>query len=116
LAGEPLTRRLTSPGFNLSTRVILGLRYRDTQCGLKAWRRPTARELFQWARIDGSAFDTELLVLARHLASPPPRSRYGATPHAGSSVRPVRDAACMLADLWRIRRDAAAGVYDGSTR
>jgi dolichyl-phosphate beta-glucosyltransferase len=38
---------------------------RDTQCGFKAFTAEAARDLFQRARIDGWAFDLEILALAR---------------------------------------------------
>lgn len=40
---------------------------RDTQCGFKAFRCGAARDIFSRAQIDGFAFDTEVLLLARRL-------------------------------------------------
>ena len=44
----------------LSAAVLLA-RPRDTQCGLKAFRGDVARELFRHCRVDGFAFDIEVL-------------------------------------------------------
>src|SRR3954470_21507194 len=38
-ARRPFARRLTSAGFALAVRRLLGLQYRDTQCGAKVLRR-----------------------------------------------------------------------------
>ena len=38
---------------------------RDTQCGFKAFTAEAARDLFRAARIDGWAFDLEILALAK---------------------------------------------------
>jgi hypothetical protein len=69
--GSPL-RRLASPVFNRVMRLLLGLPFSDTQCGLKGFRRDAAEALFQRARVDGFAFDAEALLVAR-----PPRPRGG---------------------------------------
>ena len=56
--------------------MLLG-RYRDTQCGLKAFRSDLARLIFAHSHVDGFAFDVEIfhLVEAYHLSLP--RSRCG---------------------------------------
>ena len=60
-----LYRRLGSAVFAALVRGLLGLReVRDTQCGLKLFRREVARDLFAAQRIDGYMFDVELLCLA----------------------------------------------------
>ena len=69
-AKQPLYRVLWS---RLANRVIqrsLVPGVRDTQCGFKAFTAEAARDLFRSARIDGWAFDLEVLALAQ-----PPRLR-----------------------------------------
>ncbi len=39
----------------------------DSQCGFKAFSRPAAEAIFSRQRLDGWAFDAELLFLARKL-------------------------------------------------
>jgi dolichyl-phosphate beta-glucosyltransferase len=53
--------------FNVGVRLLTGLPWRDTQCGFKLFRLATTRRLFELQRVDGFAFDVELLVLARRL-------------------------------------------------
>ena len=43
---QPLYRQLFGRIFNLALRVILGLRFADTQCGFKAFRRDAAQRIF----------------------------------------------------------------------
>ncbi len=57
-------REVTGRVFNLLTRRVLKGRYRDTQCGLKAFRADVARDIFSRARIDRFAFDVEMFHLA----------------------------------------------------
>ena len=56
-------RELSGRVFNILTLGVLLGQYRDTQCGLKAFRSDVARLLFSNARIDGFAFDVELFHL-----------------------------------------------------
>lgn len=90
--------------FALYTRLVLNLRFLDTQCGFKLFHGPTARTLFAGLRCDGFAFDLELLAAARkrHLRV----LETGVEWHerAGSTVRPLRDGSRMLLAAWRIRR------------
>ena len=90
--------------------MLLG-QYRDTQCGLKAFRSDVARLIFAHARVDGFAFDVEVFHLVERyrlsLAEVPVRGReLGAVHRAGSS----RDALRLVRDLFRIRQWSAAGA------
>ena len=49
---------------NLATHALLLGQYRDTQCGLKAFRSDVARRLFAASTLNGFAFDVELFHLA----------------------------------------------------
>lgn len=67
LVHQPWYRELAGKTFNVLIRTVTGLPWRDTQCGFKLFRLATARRLFELQRVDGFAFDVELLVLARRL-------------------------------------------------
>jgi glycosyltransferase involved in cell wall biosynthesis len=110
--GSPLLRRLASPVFNRVMRLLLGLPFHDTQCGLKGFRHDAAEALFQRARVDGFAFDAEALLVARRLAIEVVEVPVTAEERQGSKVRLRGDAVRMLADVWKVRRAAARGVYD----
>ncbi|WP_426573379.1 glycosyltransferase [Aquihabitans sp. McL0605] len=97
---------------NLATRAVLVGPHQDTQCGLKAFRSDVARVIFGHSRIDGFAFDVEVIHLVE---------RYGLSLQAvevevvnsdSSTVHVARDALALLADLVRIRRGSAQGLYD----
>jgi len=98
--------------FNALTATVLLGQYRDTQCGCKAFRSDVARSLFGRARLDGFAFDVEILHLVERdrlslLEVPVTLAEAGP-----SSVRLVRATVEMLRDLLRVRRWSAGGVYD----
>jgi glycosyltransferase involved in cell wall biosynthesis len=58
-------RELISRCYNAVLHVVLRTTFRDAQCGFKALRADTARELVAEVVDDGWFFDTELLVLAQ---------------------------------------------------
>jgi putative flippase GtrA len=110
--GAGTVRDLGSRVINLVTMAVLLSHPHDTQCGLKAFRSDAARLLFGLARVDGFAFDIELLHLVeRHelsLCEVPVRLRSAER----STVRVVRDGLRLLRDVARIRRWAATGAYE----
>jgi len=57
-------REFISRSYNHLLRGVLGVRFRDAQCGFKALRRDVARVLLPLVQDDAWFFDTELLVLA----------------------------------------------------
>ena len=107
-----LLRRLASPVFNRVMRLLLGLPFSDTQCGLKGFRRGAAAAVFRRARVDGFAFDAEALLVARRLGLEVVEVPVTAQERQGSRVRLRGDALRMVADVWKVRRAAASGVYD----
>ena len=64
---QPVYRELAGKGFNVGLRILTRLPYRDTQCGFKLFRLAEARRLFDLQRIEGFAYDAEILVLAHRL-------------------------------------------------
>jgi dolichyl-phosphate beta-glucosyltransferase len=110
-AGPPL-RRLASRVFNRVMRLLLGLPFHDTQCGLKGFRRGAAEATFRRARVDGFAFDAEALWIAHRLGIEVLEVPVRAEERQGSKVRLGGDALRMVADVWKVRRAAARGAYD----
>ena len=111
-ATGPPARRLASRLFNRAIRAVLGLPFGDTQCGLKGFRRQAALEVFGRARLDGFAFDAEVLFLARRLGLVVSEVPVRAEERDGSKVQLVVDALGMLRDVLRVRRWAVNGGYD----
>ncbi|MCY3661802.1 MAG: glycosyltransferase family 2 protein [bacterium] len=88
----------------------------DTQCGLKAFRRDVAREVFGRCRVNRFGFDVEVLLLLSLLGIPTAVETVEAA--AGtrrSTVRVVRDGVGILRDLRGIRRRLRRGDYDVAT-
>jgi dolichyl-phosphate beta-glucosyltransferase len=91
---------------------VVGLPFRDTQCGLKGFHREVALEVFGRARLDGFAFDAEILLLARRLGYEVVEVGVWAEERDGSKVRVAVDAPAMLREMFAVRRAAAGGAYD----
>ncbi len=105
-------RALGSRAINLiSFGVLLGA-YRDTQCGLKAFRSDAAHAIFSVARIDRFAFDIEVFHLAERLRLSLEEVPVTLTNSEGSTVRVGLDSLRVLVDMIRIRRLAGQGAYD----
>jgi glycosyltransferase involved in cell wall biosynthesis len=60
---QPLIRQAGGIFFNWTVRLLTGLKLRDTQCGLKLFRRETTRWAFEQMRGERFGFDPELLFL-----------------------------------------------------
>jgi dolichyl-phosphate beta-glucosyltransferase len=105
-------RVLTGRGFNLLTALVLLGRYRDTQCGLKAFRSDVARVIFGQTRLDRFAFDVEVFHLAERHRLTIAEAPVELALTTGSTVRVAADSLRMVADLLRVRVWAGRGVYD----
>jgi dolichyl-phosphate beta-glucosyltransferase len=105
-------RESMGKGFNRMLHVLGLAALHDTQCGFKAFRRPAAQAIFTRQKLDGFAFDVEVLLLARRLgctiADLPVEWRNSPDSH----VRLVRDSFAMLRDMLRVRRVVDATLRD----
>jgi dolichyl-phosphate beta-glucosyltransferase len=93
--------------------VLLGS-YRDTQSGLKAFRSDVARFVFARTRVDGFAFDIEVLHLAERHQLSLVEVPVDVANSSRSSVHAARDAGRLIVDLFRIRHWSAAGAYEAA--
>ena len=105
-------REIGGRAINLLTRIVLLGKYRDTQCGLKAFRSDVARVIFAHSRIDGFAFDVEVFHLIEayqlSLSEVPVR----VVNSSRSTVHVVWDALRTIRDLFLVRSWAGRGGYD----
>ncbi len=99
---QPWYRDLMGRAFNLLVRALTGETVHDTQCGFKLFPGHLARELAAVQRLDGFAFDVELLARARrrgwNVVEVGVRWRHV----EASRVSPVRHSLQMFRDLLRI--------------
>ena len=101
---QPWYRERAGRIFNFVLRKLAGVPYRDTQCGLKLFRRDAAQAIFRHQRLDGFAFDAEVVVLAARLGFTAREVPIRWSHAEESRVSLVRDSLRMLRDVLRIVR------------
>ncbi len=106
-------RALGSRFINRLTYAVLLGSYRDTQCGLKGFRSDVGRFVFAQARVDGFAFDIEVLHLVERYQLSLVEVPVEVANSGRSTVRAAREAFRLVVDLFRIRHWAAEGRYEG---
>jgi glycosyltransferase involved in cell wall biosynthesis len=109
---QPWRREQAGRVFNLIVRLATGLPFWDTQCGFKAFRMQSCRQVIEAGKIDGFGFDVELLLLAQRaglrLREIPVRWNH----YEGSKVHFIHDSLRMLREVMALRSHVNAGDYD----
>jgi dolichyl-phosphate beta-glucosyltransferase len=108
---QPLHRQLFGRIFNLALRIILGLQFKDTQCGFKAFSRNAANMIFPLQRIERWGFDPELIFLAKTqgLRIAEVAVKWAHDEHG--RINPLRDGLRMFVEVLKIRWYAITGRY-----
>lgn len=121
--GAPLIRKLMAWGFSVLRTLLLGLPFKDTQCGFKAFNRKSIEQVFvpllrRWEKhlnkkgaAVNAGFDVETLFLAKkigfQIAEVPVEWHY-----VGSErVQAIRDSIDALQDMLKIRINDLLGSY-----
>lgn len=108
---QPLYRQLFGRIYNLVLRIFLGLKFVDTQCGFKAFRREAVQRIFPFQRIERWGFDPEILFLARRLGFSVKEVPVVWAHSEGTRLNPVRDGVRMFGEVLRIRWNSIVGAY-----
>ncbi|HSZ62347.1 MAG TPA: dolichyl-phosphate beta-glucosyltransferase [Terriglobales bacterium] len=108
---QPLYRQAFGRIYNLVLRIFLGLRFADTQCGFKAFRRDAAQRIFPLQRIERWGFDPEILFLARRAGLRVEEVPVLWAHSEGTRLHPFRDGLRMFLEVIRIRWYAMSGDY-----
>ncbi|HUO16456.1 MAG TPA: dolichyl-phosphate beta-glucosyltransferase, partial [Verrucomicrobiae bacterium] len=100
---QPLHRQIMGRVFNLLLRSTLGLKFKDTQCGFKAFKQRAAQTIFPLQKIERWGFDPEILFLARKFGF-----RVEEVPvlwgHSGGTrIHPLIDGSRMFVEMLHIR-------------
>jgi glycosyltransferase involved in cell wall biosynthesis len=110
---QPLHRQLFGRIFNLILRLTLGLHFKDTQCGFKAFKQAAVQAIFPLQKIERWGFDPEILFLARKLKFSVQEVPVAWGHRGGTSINPLADGARMIVEMLRIRWYDLTGKYDG---
>ncbi|HEX6502480.1 MAG TPA: dolichyl-phosphate beta-glucosyltransferase [Terriglobales bacterium] len=108
---QSLHRQLFGRVFNLALRLLLGLQFKDTQCGFKAFNRRAVDIIFPIQKIERWGFDPEVIFLAERnnlrVVEIPVRWAH----EAGGSIHPLRDGLRMLLEVVKVRWYWITGKY-----
>jgi glycosyltransferase involved in cell wall biosynthesis len=108
---QPLLRQLFGRFFNLGLRLVLGLKYKDTQCGFKAFNRRAIETVFTRQQIERWGFDPELLFLADRFGLETAEVPVEWAHDHRSKISPLRDGLKMGIEMLRIRWNWLLGRY-----
>ncbi len=113
---QPLHRQIFGRIFNLLLRMTLGLKFKDTQCGFKAFKQPTVQAIFPHQKIERWGFDPEVLFLARKAGFKVTEVpvRWGHS--GGTRIHPIIDGSKMFLEMLRIRWYSMTGKYVGDAQ
>ena len=111
---QPLYRQLFGRIFNLLLRIVLGLNFKDTQCGFKAFTRRAATTIFPLQHIERWGFDPELLFLASRSGLQVAEVPVGWAHRDGTRLHPFKDGFRMAGDVLHIRWNSLVGRYKSS--
>jgi glycosyltransferase involved in cell wall biosynthesis len=109
---QPLYRRFFGRCFNWVTRSVMGLPFKDTQCGFKAFKRSAAQVIFRLQRIERWGFDPEILFIARKLGYEIREVPVTWGHDERSRMSYLKDGMKMLEEMAVIRGNSIAGRYD----
>lgn len=109
---QPLHRQLFGRIFNLLLRLTLGLKFKDTQCGFKAFKQPAARAIFPPQKIERWGFDPEILFLARKFGFKVKEIPVVWGHSGGTRINPLVDGARMFQEMLRVRWYDLTGKYN----
>ena len=108
---QPWYRQLYGRLFNLGLRMVLGLKFRDTQCGFKAFTRAAAHTIFTRQRVERWGFDPELLFLANKFKLRTTEVPVEWAHDHRSKISPVRDGIRMGVEMLSVRWNDLKGLY-----
>lgn len=110
--GEPLYRHLMGRIFSRITQMLVLPGFQDTQCGYKCFEYAVAQDIFRAQTMAGWAFDVEILHIAKRrgyrILEVPIQWYY----QPNSRVSPISDSLKMIREVWHVRQNGRAGIYD----
>ncbi|HVO64798.1 MAG TPA: dolichyl-phosphate beta-glucosyltransferase [Terriglobales bacterium] len=113
---QSLHRQVFGRVFNLALRAVLGLRFKDTQCGFKAFSRRAVDIIFPLQKIERWAFDPEVIFLAEKHGCRVVEVPVQWAHEGGGSIHPVRDGIRMLWEVLKVRWYWSTRKYDLAAR
>ena len=102
--GYTFLRKVMSKIYIKVLGIVGGFKLTDSQCGCKAFRKESAKEIFSRCEVNGFAFDFEVILFATKFKKKITEVPVKIINHRESSVNPIRDSVKMLRDLIKIKK------------
>lgn len=96
-------REYTSNAFGVLARLITGLQYQDTQCGVKAMSKSAVESVLPFISEKGYLFDIDLLYAAKHSRLTVKEEGILWMDRKGSKVNVWRDSVKMAIGLFKLK-------------
>lgn len=110
---QPWFRRVIfGNGFKFIRKIIIGLWFiNDTQCGFKCFSKKAAENIFSMARVDGFAFDVEILKIAKRFNYKIKEVPIVWINDLESKVK-LKHVFKMFVEMLKLRKDLIMGKYE----
>ncbi len=105
------SRKFIGNTFNLMVQSLVLPGYHDTQCGFKLFRHKVSQDIFSVSRLNGFAFDVEVLYIAKIRHYRVDEIAINWTNIDGSKVNVLTDSPKMLIELLKVAVGAWFGKY-----
>ena len=109
---QPWYRERMGKVFNLLVRLLVVRGIKDTQCGVKCFKKEVIRDVFDMQTITRFSFDVELLWIALKKGYKIKEVPVRWLNDAQSRVNPLMDSSRMFFDLIKIRINDLRGGYE----
>lgn len=100
---QPVFRQLLGKTFPLIVRLLLLPGIKDTQCGFKLFKGKCIKDIVKKQKIDGFAFDVELLYLAKKKGYKIKEIGVTWRNDKSSKINPIKDSLKMLKEVIKIK-------------
>lgn len=101
---QPFYREMMGKTFNKIVQLFAVHGIKDTQCGFKGFTEKAALDIFSKAKINGFAFDVEILYLAKKFDYKIAEIPVLWFNDGKSTVNPIKDSTKMLIEIFKIKR------------
>lgn len=108
---RPWWRRVMGDVYRFVVHALVPTDIKDTQCGGKMYTAEAAKNLFARQRLDGFAFDAEVLFLAKRAGYRVREIPFALRQHGETRIDFLADTPKMLRDLFVIRLNDMRGLY-----
>lgn len=109
---ESILRIIMGNTYILLSKILLGVRVSDFNCGFKAYKSDAAKKVFSLQKMNDWSFDTELLFIITRLGLRIKEVPVKWTHKFTSKVEPLKAGVQSFLSLVRIKMNGIKGVYD----